>query len=83
MSVQYRTLSRCMFEGLGANVPLTKRRVIMYCLIVTNGKTSRELNMTANTRKRAMELRAAYLRKIVAQGLSSEQIKILIIKKGA
>lgn len=55
----------------------------MYCLVVTNGKTSRELNMTANTRKRAMELRAAYLRKIVAQGLSSEQIKILIIKKGA
>lgn len=53
----------------------------MYCLVITNGKTSRELNMTANTRKRAMELRAAYLRKIVAQGLSSEQIKILIIKK--
>ena len=63
--------------------PNTRRRAIMYYLVVTNGKTRRELNMTANTRKRAMELRAAYLRKIVAQGLSSDKIKILIIKKRA
>lgn len=53
----------------------------MYCLIVENGKTSREVNITANTRKRALELRAVYLRKIMTQGVSRDKISIKIIEK--
>ena len=68
-------------NGRWVNTHTARGGVIMYCLIVENGKTSRELNITANTRKRALELRAAYLRKIVVQGISQDKINIKIIEK--